>query len=276
MKIFLTGGTGFIGKKFIQEALKKNHVIYAVTRRKFKKKQRNLYWLKGSIDKQAWSKYLKKSDVLVHMAAAGVNSKVSLKEAKNINVIKPFKLLINALNSNCNKWLIIGSASEYGIQARQNKKLSNKTIELPETIYEKTKYSFSYLCLYLSKQHNTKCRILRLFNIYGEGENEKRLWPSIKKAAEKNLNLKMTNGKELRDFMSVEEAAKKILQACNFKIRNKSFPQIWHLASGKPISVKKFALNLWKKYNAKGKIFFGKIDTKSNKNYISEKNSIWF
>ena len=38
MKIFLTGGTGFIGKKFIQEALKNNHVIYAVTRRKLKKK----------------------------------------------------------------------------------------------------------------------------------------------------------------------------------------------------------------------------------------------
>ena len=153
MIIFLTGGTGFIGKKFIHEALKKNHIIYAVTRKKYKKNQQNLYWLKGSIDRLAWSKYLKKADVIVHMAATGVNSDVSLTEARNTNVIKPFKLLLNAFNSNCYNWLIIGSASEYGIQAKQRKKLSNKTIELPESIYEKTKYSFSTLCLSLSKQY---------------------------------------------------------------------------------------------------------------------------
>ena len=37
MKIFLTGGTGFIGKKFIKEATKLKHIIYAVTRKKKKK-----------------------------------------------------------------------------------------------------------------------------------------------------------------------------------------------------------------------------------------------
>ena len=38
MKIFLTGGTGFIGRKFIQQALKKKHTIYALTRKNMKKK----------------------------------------------------------------------------------------------------------------------------------------------------------------------------------------------------------------------------------------------
>ena len=83
MKIFLTGGSGFIGKKFIKEALKAGHTIYAVTRKQ-RKKKRNLTWLKGGVDKD-WSRYLKKSKVLVHMAAAGVNKNIGLEENKGNN-----------------------------------------------------------------------------------------------------------------------------------------------------------------------------------------------
>ncbi len=274
MKIFLTGGSGFIGKAFINEALKKKHFIYAITRKSVKKNTKNLIWLKGEIDKD-WTKYLKKSDVLVHMAATGVNNKRSLKYATKINVLKPIKLLINAKKSNCDNWVIIGSASEYGKQAVKKIKLSNQTLELPSTAYEKTKCLFSKTCISLSKKFKTNCRILRLFNVYGDGENSKRLWPSLKKAAISNKNFEMTEGKELRDFISVNEASKKILQACNFKIKNDSFPQIWHIASGKAITVKLFAKKKWKELNAKGKILFGKVKIRSKMNYISEKKSIW-
>jgi len=273
MKIFLTGGSGFVGRKFIKEALKVGHVIYAITR-KNKKKNKNLIWLKGDLDKD-WSRYLKKSKVLVHMAAAGVNKHIDLEEAINVNILKPHKLLINAINSKCFNWIIIGSASEYGKQAKLKKPLSNKTKEFPETNYEVTKNLFTKLSISLSKKYKTKCRIMRLFNVYGEGENKKRLWPSMKIAAKLNKDFKMSDGKEIRDFISVDEVAKAILNATNFKIKNKSFPQIWHVASGKPVSVKSFVIKNWKKYKAKGRILFGKIKIKSKKNYISDKKSIW-
>ena len=34
IKLFVTGGTGFIGRAFIKEAIKKNYFVYAVTRKK--------------------------------------------------------------------------------------------------------------------------------------------------------------------------------------------------------------------------------------------------
>ena len=43
MKIFLTGGTGYIGTNFIKYALKKNHKIYATSRRK-KIKREKIYF----------------------------------------------------------------------------------------------------------------------------------------------------------------------------------------------------------------------------------------
>tara|TARA_Y100001970_G_scaffold58208_1_gene73814 strand:- start:21513 stop:22343 length:831 start_codon:yes stop_codon:yes gene_type:complete len=273
MKIFLTGGSGFVGRKFIKEALKAGHVIYAITR-KNKKKKKNLIWLKGDLDKD-WSRYLKKSKVLVHMAAAGVNKHIDLEESINANVLKPHKLLINAINSKCFNWIIIGSASEYGKQAKLKKPLNNKTKELPETNYEVTKNLFTKLSIFLSRKYKINCRIMRLFNVYGEGEKKRRLWQSLKTAAKLNKDFKMSDGKEIRDFISVNEVAKVILNAMNFKIQNKSFPQIWHVASGKPVSVKSFATKNWKKYKAKGRILFGKIKIKSKKNYISDKKSIW-
>ena len=68
----------------------------------------------------------------------------------------------------------------------------------------------------------------------------------------------MTDGKELRDFISVGEASKKILQACNFKIKNDSFPQIWHIASGRAVTVKSFAKKNGKNLVLKEKFFLVK------------------
>ena len=34
IKLFVTGGTGFVGRAFIKEAIKKNYFVYAITRKK--------------------------------------------------------------------------------------------------------------------------------------------------------------------------------------------------------------------------------------------------
>lgn len=153
--------------------------------------------------------------------------------------------------------------------------MSKKTTPIPITPYEKSKYLLSKFSILFSKKNKINCRVLRLFNVYGDGENNKRLWPSLKKAALNGKDFLITNGLEIRDFINVDDASKKILEACNFKIKNNKFPQIWHIASGNAISVKAFAELYWKKFNAKGKIIFGRIQSRMNKNYISDRNSIW-
>ena len=274
MYIFLTGGSGFIGKNFIYKAIKKGYKIFALSRKKIKNKK-NLYWIKGNLD-QDWSKYLKKSDFLVHLAAAGVNKKeITEKEALDANVYRPYKLLLNSINSGCNKWIIVGTASEYGKSALLKKTLNIKTREIPENNYEISKYLFTKLTLNLAKSHKIKCRIMRLFNVYGKGEERSRLWPSLNNALKLKKNFKMTTGNQIRDFIEVEHAVDILLDSLNFKKRNKSFPQIWHVASGNPKSVKNFAKSYWEEKKGKGKIFFGKLKLKNYKNYISDKKSIW-
>jgi len=112
IKLFVTGGTGFVGSAFINEAVKKNYFVYAVTRKKKEQRINNLKWLYGSIGSN-WVRELQESDILIHFASAGVNNKnISFKNAFLINVIESYQLLMNAIKANCKKWIIISSCYE--------------------------------------------------------------------------------------------------------------------------------------------------------------------
>jgi nucleoside-diphosphate-sugar epimerase len=273
MKIFLTGATGFIGSYFLKEALKKGHLIYAPSRKKNKNKK-NLKWLYGSFDKN-W-KELKKCDVLIHLAAAGVNNKnITLKDAFDVNVTKSINLLTNATKANCKNWLIVGSASEYGRTALKKRPLNINSILLPETNYEISKYFFSKLSIKISKKFNCKCRVMRLFPVYGKGELEGRLYPSLLTSIKQKKNFILNKPNIVRDFINAKEVAQILLQAANFKMKNKIFPQIWHVASGKSVSLKSFVSYICKKNNSKIKIIFKNANNKNNHNYISDQKSIW-
>ena len=275
MNIFLTGATGFIGKNFLEAALKDGHFIFAPTRKKKNKKIKNLKWLKGNFEKN-WDKELKMSDILVHMAAAGVNSKnICAEEALKVNVIKSLNLLNNAIKSNCINWLIVGSSSEYGKTAKNNKFLSKFSKTLPLSTYATSKKIFSNLSMDLAKKFNCKCRIMRLFPVYGPGEKKHRLWPSLVKAAKSGKNFYVKNPFEIRDFNHIDQVSNTLLSAINFRRERGKFPQIWHVSENKPLSVKNFTTNVWKQYKAKGKLYFRSKKYNSSLNHISDKNSVW-
>ena len=56
----------------------------------------------------------KRGHTLIHLQQLELIKNINLKESIKENVKKPKKLLLNCLKNGCNKWLIIGSASEYG------------------------------------------------------------------------------------------------------------------------------------------------------------------
>ena len=49
MRLFITGASGFLGKNFINLALRKKIKIYALSRKK--KYSKKLIWLKGDLKK---------------------------------------------------------------------------------------------------------------------------------------------------------------------------------------------------------------------------------
>lgn len=275
MKIFLTGGTGYIGGNFINYAIKNGHTIYALTRKKNNKNKKNLIWLKGSLEKK-WKEY-KKCKVLIHLASTGVYKKyLSFENCLKSNVTLPIKMLHNSASAGCLNWIIIGSCFEKRItNEKQAFQIIKKKHQKPFFNYAFSKYLFSKISLKIAREYKANCRILRLFHVYGKNENPGRLWPSIIAAAKKNKDFYMTKGDQLRDFCHIDNVVVSLLKALKFNSTKKEKPQIWDFATGNKKKVKKFAKEIWKKNGSKGKLIFNKIKNFDNTDYIANKKKLW-
>ena len=276
MNIFVTGGSGFIGKSFIKEASKKKNFIFSLTRKKQKNSNSKVKNLFGSLDED-WSKYLKKTDVLVHLAAAGVQpNKTRRKVIFKTNITDSLKFIKNAVNAGCKNFLIISTSSEYGHKSKKITKIGTKFKRKPKNPYSVSKVKFTDLIKKLSSRkefQRCKFRIMRIFPIYGPNEKSYRLYPSLKKAAEKGKNFLIKNPLEYRDFTDSKYASKILLNACDFKKNSKRF-EIYHLSSNNKMTVIKFAKIMWKRLKAKGKLI-----TKNKKvflsTHVSDRRSVW-
>ncbi len=273
MKIFLTGASGFIGKNFYKLATKRGCFIYAPTRERKRKKIKNLKWLVGDFD-QDWKKELSDSNVLVHMAASGLNT-TNVNEIYDVNIFKSIQLLKNAIKYRCKRWLIISTSSEYGL-IKKNKRIqfSKKFNRIPEDDYGMSKAIFTDSCINLAKKFNCKVRIMRIFPVYGPGENKKRLYPSLLRAAKNGKDFFIKNPSETRDFTHVKFVSEILFDSMNFKKKNFKSHQVWHVSENKPELIKLFVKKYWKIYNSKGKLILNK---KNNVKFdhISDKSSVW-
>lgn len=275
MKIFVTGANGYLGRNFINRAIKKNFKIFALTRKKKNKKLKNVKWLVGRID-QKWNE-LAKADVLLHFATVGAYDKFSnINKTLNFNVSLSTRLLINSVESNCKKWIIISTNKEKKIQRiLKTKKINKKNFSEPHFNYALSKYLFTKIAKDLSKFFNVKCRIVKLFHVYGNDEKKTRLWPLLNYHSKNDKDLDMTSGNQTYDFNHIDDVIDGLIKCIDFRIKNKNFPQEWDLASGKGMTVREFAKKIWKKNKAKGKINFSSIKNFDDANYLVDKKILW-
>ena len=274
MRIFLTGGTGFIGKNFVKLAVNKGHYVTGVTRKKIKSYNKNISWLKGEINSN-WNKELSKSDMLVHLAAAGIHKSKDNEDIYNTNVFSSLELLKKSIKYGCKKWLIISTSSEYGAKLNNRLiKFNVNTNRIPCNDYGLSKAIFTDQSIELAKKFKCKLRIMRIFPVYGKGENKKRLFPSLKKAARKGKDYFIKNPMEKRDFTSVKFVSEKLYDALDFNKKKFKTFQIWHISENKPQLVKNFAHLYWKKNNAKGKLLYRK-NLKNKFNHLTDRSSLW-
>ena len=266
MNIFVTGANGFVGKNFIEKLkTNKKFFIYALGRKK-RIKNAKINWLHGNL-KDNWTKYLKKTDIVVHLAASGIKKKDSVETIFRTNVIDSYSLIESAISSGCKKFLIASTSSEYV----QNKKvMSLNTKRYPENYYGLSKCVFSDLIFNLSKK-NKRCKfkLMRIFPVYGNKESHKRLYPSLKKAAKSGKNFILNNPSEIRDFTDVDYVINFLYNNLLFKKNSNNF-KIYHVSSHNIMSNKSFAISVWKKLKAKGKLIF-KNNKRKHITHVSRK-----
>jgi len=212
MKIFLTGGTGFIGSYFIENSLDRGYELICLRRRGSKNRRKiknEPVWLDGTYEDD-FKEELKGCDVFVHLAAHSTNFPYdTLENCLHWNVIAPLRLLQSAKNSGIQKFIIIGTGFEYGLSGEKYEFIPVEAPLIPKMNYPVSKAVGSLVFSQWALENNLKLKYLRIFQVYGDGEDKNRLWPSLKRAAELGEDFELTQGEQVRDFTHVDDIAKK-------------------------------------------------------------------
>lgn len=262
MKLFVTGGTGFIGSHFLSAALNSGHKIVALRRsaesrpRVTVEESDLLVWLdKGMPDVE--SKDMEGCDALVHLAAHSANVPYdTLENCIYWNVLVPLALFRKAVEAGVGRFVVAGSCFEYGRSGERYEFIPPDAPLEPTQTYPASKAAASIAFSQFAVQSGVKLSIHRIFQVFGEGEAESRFWPSLRKAALSGENFAMTKGEQIRDFVPVEEVARQFMDAVLREVASGK-PLILNLGTGRPQTLRQFAEEWWLRWKARGQLQFG-------------------
>lgn len=268
MKLFVTGGTGFIGSHFINAAHAAGHEILALRRSAGSVPRvpliRQPTWLEGGLS-DVTSDHLAGCEVLVHLAAGGVTPQPATWElCYRVNVTESLALAECALASGIRRIVVTGSYAEYGKAGLRFDPIPPDAPLEPTDPYAASKASSSIALAALCRARKFELAYYRLFSVFGEGQYEKNFWPQLRAAALAGADFPMTSGEQVRDFVSVDETVRLLVEAVVREDIVSGEPWVRNLASGRPVTLRAFAEEWWARFEADGDLKIGKIPNRPN------------
>jgi len=125
--------------------------------------------------------------------------------------------------------ILAGSMAEYGCAGT----LAEWDLRKPNTAYGFAKMICSDHALAL-RTSGKDISVARLFGVFGAGEADTRLIPSVVNRLEQNLPISLSDGKQIRDFIHVDDVSAALLKIAELKVA----PAVLNIGTGKGISVR--------------------------------------
>lgn len=240
-KVFITGGSGFIGSNLARLLIKKNYNVNLLVR-----KNSNLWRLKeinkdvkihqGEIgDIKNLKKLITKLEpkYIIHLASYGnSSSENNLKKIIDVNILGLVNLLEVSKKNNYKKLIVCGSSSEYGFK---NKPMTETDYLHPNSYYSATKSSATLIAQSYALENNKPIVILRPFSVYGPFEENDRFIPIVIKKTIRNEKVLVTKEEVKRDFIFIDDVVNAFYKSMLLKT-NKG--EIINIGTGKQYSNK--------------------------------------
>lgn len=238
-KILVTGATGFIGNYVVQELLKNNCIVIATSPDEQKAKQYSWFnkvkyipfKLENFDNGINYFSFFDEPYIVIHLAWEGLPNYKSLFHFED-NLPRHYSFLKNLVLNGVTDITITGTCFEYGMQQGC---LNEDLPSMPANPYALAKDTLRKFLQELQKINRFHFKWVRLFYMYGSGQNPNSLLSQLDKAlANGESTFNMSGGEQVRDYLPVEKVAEYIaaiaLQNCTEGIIN--------CCSGTPVTVK--------------------------------------
>jgi len=256
--VLITGATGFVGRQVYKWLISQKISVRIVARKENVEQIVVSEYLESIVttndmfaESEAWwAKVCIGVDTVIHLAWYVEQGKY-LESVKNLDcVVGTLALAKGASSAGIRRFIGVGTCFEYDLT--QAKNITVDAPLNPITVYAGAKVAtyFSLNSWFSLRQIEfTWCR---LFYLYGEGEDPRRLVAYIRKMLELGEQVKLTSGNQIRDFMDVSDAGEMIVKVALSNVQGQV-----NICSGVPITIKTLAERIADEYGRRDLLKFG-------------------
>jgi nucleoside-diphosphate-sugar epimerase len=230
--VVVTGANGFIGQYCLPLLIQQGFHVHGFSKTKLGTDSTGVIWHQINLLTQPAKDLLLtiRPTHLLHLAWCTAHGLYWTTPENNDWVKVSARLLDDFKSAGGQRFVFSGSCAEYSWGAHC---VEGQTIETPATLYGQCKKSFTDQLLRDGERGALSTAIGRVFFLFGPGEPLTRLMPSVMVAQLKGEPVKVSDGKQLRDFMYVSDVAGALVALLASKVQG-----VVNIASGKPLSVK--------------------------------------
>lgn len=254
-RVLLTGGTGFVGRQILAALLNGDVELRVVIRtgsqERLTNKVSDIVFSDDIFTEDVawWANTCRNVDTVIH-AAWYAEPGNYLQSPKNLDCLNgTLQLAKGAAEAGVRRFVGVGTCFEYDLSVGH---LSVQTPLRPVTPYAGAKAATFIALSNCLPALNLEFSWCRLFYLYGEGEDERRLVPYVRSRIVAGQPVELTSGKQIRDFADVSVAGAMIAEIA---LSDRQGPA--NICTGKPITVRELAEQIAHEYGRQDLLKFG-------------------